>query len=259
MHKRFVYVCAALLVLTVDGTELWAQVARTAVQAVLARMAPNKQLPDDLVLIGQVTDGSGTVQPFRITILGKDQIRYEFGTGATLTTTTQAKGAGWVEKAGKVTLLSPHSAMRRPVVVPFLDLLAEADNPSLQIIDKGNFTIGSLLTRQYNLKLPDPTPTVRMFRRALDEETDMYVDTQTLLIVRAESWLAADNNMDARGRSVFDFADYRIVNGFAIPFQIRSAIVLNGVKASPSVYVISQVTVNSGVSGSLFVAPRPTP
>jgi hypothetical protein len=245
-----------LLAVSAGVADLAAQTPKEAVQTVLARLAPNKQLPTDLILTGQVTDAVST-QPFRITTKGKDQVRYEIGTTPTLVTTTQTKGSGWTETGKKVTLLQPYAAVRRPALVPFLDLLAEADNQRLQVTDRGTFSIGNVLTRRFTLKLPDLTPDVRLFRRPLDEETDVYVDPASSLVVRAESWIAADNNPDAKARNVWEFADYQTVAGFTIPFQIRNTVLIPGQPARPRVYVVTTAIVNSGVPDSTFTAPEP--
>src|SRR5262249_43550659 len=137
------------------------------------------------IITGQFTDPSGAVQPFRITTKGKDQARYETGTGPTLVTTTVSKATGWNTFAGKGTPGQTHSSMQRPTMVPFLDLLAEVDTPGLQITDKGAVTLGTVATHLYTLKLPDPTPNVRIIGRPLDEQTDFYVDPVSFLIVRS--------------------------------------------------------------------------
>ena len=250
--SQFVFPLAALL-LAFNTFEVGAQDARTVVQMVLARLAPNKQLPNDLIITGQVTDASG-VSPFRITIKGKDQIKYELGSGASLITTTQFKGVGWREGANKKETLQPYSALQRPMLVPFFDLLAEADTPALQVADKGAVLLGATAARHFTLKLPDPSPETRMFGRALDEETDFYVDAVSGLILRSERWLITENNMNIRFRSITEFSDYRIVQGFIFPFRIVST-VSGPSRTTPfqSVYVFSNLQVNSGVPDSVFV------
>jgi hypothetical protein len=231
-----------------------AQTPQGAVQAVLARLAPNKQLPADLILTGQVTDPTGGVLPFKITIKGKDNVRYEVGTGSALVTTILSKGAGSRQAGGKlVELLQPYSAMQRPALVPFFDLLAEADTPTLQVTDRGAVSLGSLGARRYTMKLPDPAPRTRLYARPLDEEVDLYIDPSSSLVMRSERWLMAENSMDVRFRASTDFADYRNVQGLAIPFQIVTSVLVPSRKQPfRSTYVVAGAILNSGVPDSIF-------
>jgi hypothetical protein len=241
----------SIAVIVFNVIESWAQAPQAAVQAVLARHVP-AQLPADVILTGQVTDSTGAVQPFRITMKGKDQIRYEIGQGASLVTTTQSRGSGWSESRGKVQILQTTSAIRRPGIVPFLDLLGEANSNRLQVTDKGNFSVGTVLTRRFTLKLPDATPNTRLSRRPLDEESELYVDATSLLVVRSESSVAAENNPVAKVQSFLEFADYRTVNGLAIPFRVRNTVVFPGQKPAQWTYTVNEALVNTGVAESIF-------
>jgi hypothetical protein len=249
MCRRFVDCIVAVLLMTGFGmAQLPAQDARGSVQAALGLLAPNRQLPADLILTGQLAQSSGVV-PFRITIKGKDQVRYEIGSGASQVVTTHFKGVAWREGGGKRQMLEPYTAVQRATLLPFLDLLGEADAPSLQVTDRGLFSLGAASARRFTLKLPDPSPKTRMFGRALDEETDFYMDAATGLVLRSERWLLAENSMNVRFRAITEFADYRLVQGFAIPFRIVSSVVAPS-RSTPSqaVYTITNVTINSGIA-----------
>ena len=250
--------CLALLLLLGTAlSELIAQDPRAAVQATLARLAPGKRLPDDLILTGQLTDSYG-VFPFRITIKGKDQARYDVGVGAARVIMTISKGSGWRETGGKIEVLQPYSAMQRPVLVPFLDLLAEADTPALQVTDRGAFTIGPASSRRYTLKLPDSVPArLRLYGRTLDEETDFYVDPVSAVVLRSERSRMAENSMLVRFRVITEFSDYRNVQGFAIPFRIAETVTAPSRPAAQAVYVVQSVTLNSGVPDSTFTPTEP--
>jgi hypothetical protein len=237
------------------ATGVAAQVPQSAVQAILARLAPGKTLPNDLIITGQLTDPSGVVQPFRITTKGKDQVLYETGTGPSHVSTTTSKGNGWTVVGNKFTLLKTYTAMQRLKILPFLDLLAEADAPSLQVTDKGPFLIGTIPTRLYTLRLPDPTPNVRLIGRPFDEQTDFYVDPASSLVVRSVRLFMAENSMDIRTQVITDFSDYRNVQGFAIPFRIVETSNFAARKPVQALYVIQNVTVNSSVPDSTFAAP----
>jgi hypothetical protein len=231
------------------------QDAHVPIQAILARLAPGRKIPGDLIITGQFTDPSGVNQPFRITTKGSDQALYETGTGPSVKTTTTSKGYGWNVIGGKFTPLQPFTAMQRPIFVPFLDLLAEADNPNLQATDRGTFLVGNLATHLYTLRLPDPAPSTHVVGRPLDEETDFYVDPATSLIVRSTRFRMAENSMNVRVQLVTDFADYRNVQGFLIPFRIVETSSFGTRRPGQSIYVIQNVTVNSGVPDSTFASP----
>ncbi len=248
MIRRILATGLVVLVLTALG---FGQNSRVALRAVLERHAPGALFPQDLTITGQMTDWSGRVQPMRIVIKGKDQVRYEFGAGASATITVYGKGGGWHQRDGKRQFLQAH-VIQRPAIVPFLDLLSEVDTPDLQITDRGAATLGNTALQRFTLKLPDRTPNVRAFRRPLDEEADVYLDTRSGLVVRTERMLTANNDMNLRARSIIDFSDYRLVQGFAIPFRIVSTITGLGSPAAQSVYVIQNVTLNTGVSDAAF-------
>ena len=256
MRNTFRQCALATMIGIVAASSALAQDVRVALQTVLARLAPGGILPSDMVLTGQLTDASGT-QPFRITIKGKDRMKYEVGTGSALITMTLSRGAGWREASGHVDVLQPYSAMQRPAVVPFFDLLAEASNSNLQITDRGLFLIGTLTSRRYTLRLPDPTPEIRLFRRALDEEIDLYTDPVSLLVVRTERWRMAENSMDVRLRQVAEFSDYRNVTGLAVPFHVVETAVVSSRSQFRTTYDVDNVTVNAGVDDSIFVAKEP--
>lgn len=78
------------------------------------------------------------------------------------------------------------------------------------------------------------------------------MDPVTLLIVRSARSLMAENSMDVRFRSSTDFSDYRVVQGLSIPFRIVETVTLPSRPPFQSVYVVANVTVNSGVSDSVF-------
>src|SRR5438477_10916379 len=104
MRNTFRQCALATMIGIVAASSALAQDGRVALQTVLARLAPGGILPNDMVLTGQLTDASGT-QPFRITIKGKDRMKYEVGTGSALITMTLSRGAGWREASGHVDVL----------------------------------------------------------------------------------------------------------------------------------------------------------
>jgi hypothetical protein len=248
MMKRILTTTLAALMAAVPAL---AQTSRTLLRGFLERHVPGNIFPNDLTLTGEVTDWSGRVQPVRILIKGKDQIRYEFGTGASAIITVYGKGGGWAQRNGKRQFLEPHSA-QRPAVVPFLDLLSDIDANDLQITERGAATLGGVTLQRFTLKLPDRTPNVRAFRRPLDEEVDVYLNPQTGLVARAERTLTANNDMNLHARSSSDFSDYRMVQGFAIPFRIVTSISVRGTTPAQSVYVIQSVRVNTGIADATF-------
>src|SRR5690349_21034533 len=131
MRRRLISLILPAVLVASFATGVAAQAPQAAVQAILARLAPGKTLPNDLIITGQLTDPSGVVQPFRITTKGKNQVLYETGTGDSVVRTTTSNGHGWTIVGNKFSPLQTYTAMQRPKILPFLDLLAEADTPSL--------------------------------------------------------------------------------------------------------------------------------
>ena len=148
-----------------------------------------------------------------------------------------------------------HAAMRRPIELPFFDLIAEVGNPRLISNFVGPEIIGGRTANHFLLRLPDATPDKRFLRRPLNEEVEFFADAATGLIVRSRRMQAADNDVDFRVPSIFDFSDYRQVGSVKMPFRIVNTIGNESSGISLVTIVIESVLVNQGLADSVFQPP----
>src|SRR5882762_5197587 len=232
----------------------WAQTAvpETILQQVLLAHVGAGGLPTTLVIEGQLTDASG-MRPLRMQVKGKDKIRYELGLTPRQTVSIYSAGAGWTGSNANVKPFPPHAAVRRPMELPFLDVIDELGDPRLTARYLGPKVIGQTNVHHLVLRLRDPVPRAQRFlNRPLDEEVEFFIDVTTNLIVRSQRMQAADNSMDFRVPSVLDFSDYRQVGGLMIPFRIVSTIGTPYSGMGQSTLVLQSVVVNQGIPDSVF-------
>jgi hypothetical protein len=220
-------------------------------QALMAHVGPGG-LPADLLIQGQLTNASDT-RPLRMQVKGKDKIRYELGLTARQTVSIYNAGSGWAGSNANVKPVAPYVALRRPMELPFLDVIDELGDPRLTARYIGLKVIGQTSVHHIALRLSDPAPrSQRFLNRPLDEEVELFIDVATNLIVRSQRMQVADNSMDFRVPSILDFSDYRQVGGLMIPFRIVNTIGTPYSGMGQSTLVFQSVVVNPGIPDSVF-------
>ena len=145
--------------------------------------------------------------------------------------------------------------MRRPEIIPFLDLLSEIDNPLIDVSSVQPVAVGAQTLQRLVLTLRDRQKDRRELRRSLDEQTAFYLDPTTFLIVRSERIVTAANNMDSRFLSTTDFSDYRTVQGFAIPYRIVQSLGSAPTPLQQSTITVASVAFNQGIPDTNFMPP----
>ena len=250
--KRYLWMLCLLLV---GPASLAAQDARALLRSALAAHGVTTALPTDIVAAGTITRDAGRSEPYTVYVQG-NRIRYEIGTRETLTVSIFAGTDAWVSSGQKVRSLQLETSKRRPSLFPFLDLITEVNNPNAEVTYRGAATLGLSSVQHVSVRLPNPVPQPRSWRGIPDEEVDLYLDPQTLAIMRSERLRTAEDNLELRVPSVLEFADYRNVNGLAVPFRIvnTSGTAEHGLHRS--VVVWDRVTINGGVSDTLFQPAR---
>jgi hypothetical protein len=245
-----------LLCIVVSGYSQSVQTAQT-VQTVLQQvlLAHVSGTPvRDVMAIGTITNANGSVQAVTISAKGTSAIRMDFPVEKR--SVFYSGQQGWTtNSAGKTVRLEPHAALRRPTLFPFLDLITEVANPQLQIVDGGTQTLNGHNVRRLILSLPDPTPNIRLFKIPLDEALDVYIDTQSYLVMRSIRYRTTDENVNLKIPSVLDFSDYRSVSGAQTPFKIVNTIGTTHTGINISTLVFQSVTINTGLTDSFF-APQ---
>jgi len=211
-------------------------------------------LPADLIIQGQVTDGAGT-RALRMLVKGTNKVRYEQTQATHTTVSIYNAGSAWIGTDGTPRPVMPHAALRRPMELPFLDVIAEVGNPLLTVTYVGAETLAGRGVNHLALRLTDPTPERRFLHRALNEDVEIFADATTQLILRSQRMQAAANDMDFRVPWILDFSDYREVGSLKIPFRIVNTVGNASSGMSQVTIVIQSVAVNQGLDESLFQPP----
>jgi hypothetical protein len=209
-------------------------------------------LPTDVTLIGTLTDQDGKVQSIQIQIKGKDKIRYDIGTGKDRRVTIFNANEGWTIVGKHLQALPPHASVRRPSLIPVLDLLTELENPKLLAADQGLKVVGTQTMRQVTLLLPDQRGKERALGRKLDETVEFYFDPTTMLILRTVSVQRTHEDMDAMVSSILDFSNYQRIGNVAIPFRIVNTTGSAAVGARQSTLILTNAVLNTNIQDIVF-------
>jgi len=216
-------------------------------------------LPTDVTLTGVMTDETGKTEPYMVRIKGTNKIRYDIGFGDSQRVTVYNANQGWTLVNKKLKALQESTSVRRPTLIPALDLLNEYANPRLVTTDGGTGAIGPQIVRHLSLFLPDAAKS-RPFGRKLDESEDVYFDPATNLVVRTQHFNRVEENMDVQVPSTLDFSDYRLIGNVAIPFHIvntTGSATLGGTHQKTVVF--NQAQINANIPDSVFSAAAVKP
>ena len=130
--------------------------------------------------------------------------------------------------------------------------MSTGDDPLTDVSAPQTVSVDGLAVQRFTVTRPDRQKQQREFRRALDEETTFYIDPSSLMVVRSESMIPAANNMDNRFLNTVEFSDYRLVQGYAVPFHIVRTIGSGPAPLSRTLITVSSVTFNQGVADATF-------
>jgi len=130
--------------------------------------------------------------------------------------------------------------------------LAELQNPNLVTVGRGLQTLGSQTVQHVSLALPDPVAR-RVFGRKLDENLEVFLDPQTMLIVRTDRLGRSEQDIDMRIPSTLEFSDFRNVGNITIAFRIVNTTGTSEIGTHRSTVVVSSVQLNSSIPDSVFL------
>jgi hypothetical protein len=236
---------------TPPGEDPGPAVLRTALQAHIG----TGKLPADVIGTGKLTRGSQPAEQFKFFLKGSQFARYEYGDGRSRSVSIYKGGSGSRVSQDALKYIERHAALKRPMLIPFMDLLSEVENvgnTALEISYRGAVTLETAKAHHVRVTLKDPAPQIRLFGRAQDEVVDFYIDTGTFLVLRSVRYDSAENNMEVSVPSIVDFSDYRIVGGMQIPFRIINTVGSSYLSVTQSTLILETVTFNQGVADSLF-------
>jgi len=206
----------------------------------------------DLIAIGDRIDEKGHGDAIKIFAQGTKSMRLELGSGTAQRVTAVTNGSGWMSEEKAVNTLPEHVSTQRVTLFPFLDLLAEANNPDLEIALKEPVLIGNVIAGHLQIRLRDKHPEMRFLRRPLDEQVDYYIDAQTFLVLRSERTVSTIQNMDLHIPHIEEFSDYRLVNGVNVPFRIKTTEGTPTTSLHTWTTVLQSVQINGGLPTNIF-------
>ena len=157
-----------------------------------------------------------------------------------------ASGASRTLNGSKVSLPYQASAYPRPEYVPALTCVIDLARPYMSVSYVGVEQVSGRPAYhiQFNATLPDDKDNSE---RAISE-FHVFLDQQTLLVVKTQSWAFAPDNITNRSTWETYYDTYRNVNGALMPFHVTSY--LAGIKVQEITF--TAVRVNVGVSDSQF-------
>ena len=205
----------------------------------------------DISATGTVTS-SGQTQPINLYAKGNGSGRIENGAGSGRSVIVFDRGRSWAGADRDLRPLKDHTAQRRLTLFPFLDVIAELDQPQVEVAYRGLELVNGAPAHKVSVRAKDNDAAKRFLHRPLEEAVDFWIDERTGLIVRSERLRITEENMDFKIPSVLEFSDYRTVGGVAIPFRIVSTMGRPDIGIYRSTTVLTNVTINSGIPHTMF-------
>ena len=148
----------------------------------------------------------------------------------------------------------------RPVVLKVLRNIgdewrsgSDIDKPAAAVSGGTLGQLGSIAAYHLNIRIADPTPEHRFRREPLDETVDLFVDRDTLFVIRSQRTLISTTDLHFRVPSIMDYSDYRTVDGRAVPFRIVERVGTAALGIRQTTFTIQTVQFNAGVSDSAFL------
>jgi hypothetical protein len=133
-----------------------------------------------------------------------------------------------------------------PLYLPAVLLLQEVNNSLLTVHYLGPTTVNGLAAVQVHIS-DDSDAT-----GSLVTSHDWYFDPVSFLPLHVEFRIPANENAADYSKGSFDFSKFQPINGMLVPFQVS----LSRNSAPSKTFVVRSVTFNSGVSPSVFDAPK---
>ena len=237
------------LLVVVFHAQSWGQAPQAIVQRSLDAHTRSAVL--DIVAKGTTTV-DGVSKPTTVYVKPGRNLRMENGTGSDHRTFIVNAQEAWAGSDQKLNRLGEHQALRRPTQFPFFDLLSEVNNPNTELTYHGLKTIGATPVHHLTIHVRDPKRGKQSVWVPQNEQADFYIDAATFLVVRSERVESTQESMNLQVPSTIEFSDYRDVHGVMIPFRIVNTMGRPEIGMHKSTTVFSTVTVNGGVSDSLF-------
>jgi len=166
--------------------------------------------------------------------------------GGTSTYVVNGGSASSTVNGTKTKLPYQAGAYSRPDYVPALACVIDLARPYMSVSYVGVEQVNGRPAYhiQFNATLPnDPDGNEKLI-----SEFHVFLDQQTLLVVKTQSWVFAPDNLTNRSTWETYYDNYRNVNGVLLPFHVTNY--LAEIKAEEITFI--SVQINVGVSDSQF-------
>lgn len=183
----------------------------------LQKMGPLAAVKRDTVSTGTLLNlRTGVASPLTIKTSGTEFLRNEVGTDFVF---IRNGSSGKTRYGGKDHELAPHIlAYKRPENLPALLILSEIESPSLNCVLLGSEMVNGAPTSHIRLSVAPPDPRDAA-AEDLISETHVWIDQQGL-VVKARVFNFSPQVLENRSPVDLYYSDYRLVDGFLVPFHI---------------------------------------
>jgi hypothetical protein len=174
----------------------------------------------DTIATGTLTSvRNGTTVPLTMKTHGTNYIRNEVGDFVFI----RSGSTGKTHYAGKDHFVAYHSiAYKRAEHLPSLLLLSEIASPDLQCAMVGQEEVNGIPASHIRLSMV-PADSSDMQAEDLISETHVWIDQQGL-VVKARVFIFSPQVLQNRSPVDLYYSDYRLVDGFLVPFHISREI-----------------------------------
>jgi outer membrane lipoprotein-sorting protein len=214
-------------------------------------------LPADVVATGTVTryqGGASSSLTFTTKAKGVGRTRTELQNGATVSILNGDTGAS-VSSSSTQFIPRYAAVSMRPLTFPFYSDLVAAADPNVNLNYRGTETVGGQLAHRIEIvRQPGAGDALADARQRAGRLT-VWVSASSWLPLQVEYVRIATDNPTATRSAIRTFADYRVVNGLAVPFLQEEF--FNGQR----LYTVqlTEIRFNVGLSDSEFTLPTAQP
>jgi hypothetical protein len=168
---------------------------------------------------GIVTYPDGSTKAVKFETIGSDRVRHDIGTGEF--TFVANGGDGFLKLNGKKQKLQYWAtAYQRPEHLPSLSLMADYQNPNLQVQYVGLENIDGNPAHHLRLSVI-PTDNSSPVFMDLMSEFHLWIDEKSMLVVKTRHFDFSPEAIQNRTPVEIFFSDYRVQDGATVPFHLK--------------------------------------
>ena len=245
---------ASLLVWSLIPALIAAQQPRRDTQAlaILAQsyavMAPQGGGVQDALLAGNIVRADGTTGSMTIKSKGVDRLRHEISLGGRQFVYVLNGGRGYALRGGtRHGLPLWVTAYQRSEHIPPFSRLIDFLRPNMNVVYVGLEDVGGRQAHHIRLSaLPTDGTPARI--EELISEFHVFVDAQSMLVVKTQSFLFSPAAIENRSPVDTYYSEYRSVAGLLVPYRVTRYVS----RQRESDITLTSVQLNVGLSDSEF-------